>query len=649
MDLFDLQAKITLDTSEYEKGLHEAEKDAQETGETIFDKLQSVLGLDTGEFSQKLNDAKEKASTFVNDMADKAFDISMDVENGDFESALGKTKDELKRFGTFAVDTFKKIPKGWKIAGAGIATAGAAAFGAYKIATSDASKKLMEGIKETAKYGAEIDKLSKKVNMTAEGYQKWSYVMDAAGISSGALGTAMKAVGKAADKNNDSFQKLGISQKEVASLSDQELFERSIKGLAQMGDNAERSAIATELFGNASSSLTPLLSEGADALDEYIEKGEKFGIVMSDDAVKAAADYDNAVTNLDNTFKALKFSLLSGFLPAVTKVTDGIAKIVKGDGSGMDDIVEGVKDFIDAFGEMIPKIADIAITIIEGLGQALSDHGEDLTDSIVQLFSTIVQILIDNLPIILKGLGEIVGELAAGLLYNLPTILTAIWEFIKAAAESLIQTFKEFLGINSPSTVFAQFGLDIINGLLSTLKELPSKVLEVFSKVLDKVKEFGENVKEKAKKAGKNLVTGLWSGITSKFKWLVGKIKEFTNGVTGKLKKFFKIESPSKVMRDEVGKYLAEGIGVGFIDNVPIDEMEDALDFNFEIPQFETSYAIATTTDENDKLYTMFLDFFPVLLDAIEAQKEVTIDGRKVISYVDAELGKKYAQKARGN
>ena len=46
--------------------------------------------------------------------------------------------------------------------------------------------------------------------------------------------------------------------------------------------------------------------------------------------------------------------------------------------------------------------------------------------------------------------------------------------------------------------------------------------------------------------------------------WIAGKIQGFGENVLGGIKDFFGIESPSKVMRDEVGKYLAEGIGVGF-------------------------------------------------------------------------------------
>ncbi|MFR8841005.1 MAG: hypothetical protein ACLVHH_01205 [Faecalibacillus intestinalis] len=62
---------------------------------------------------------------------------------------------------------------------------------------------------------------------------------------------------------------------------------------------------------------------------------------------------------------------------------------------------------------------------------------------------------------------------------------------------------------------------------------------------------------------GVNLVKGLWNGINSVKDWILGKIKGFGDAVLNGLKSFFGIHSPSKVMADEVGKYLPQGIAVG--------------------------------------------------------------------------------------
>ena len=63
---------------------------------------------------------------------------------------------------------------------------------------------------------------------------------------------------------------------------------------------------------------------------------------------------------------------------------------------------------------------------------------------------------------------------------------------------------------------------------------------------------------------GKNIVEGIWNGISNGLTWIKNKLKEWIGNVTDFIKNVLGIGSPSKLMRDEVGIYMAEGIGVGF-------------------------------------------------------------------------------------
>ena len=73
---------------------------------------------------------------------------------------------------------------------------------------------------------------------------------------------------------------------------------------------------------------------------------------------------------------------------------------------------------------------------------------------------------------------------------------------------------------------------------------------------------------EKAQQAGEDIIAGLWNGINNMGAWIAEKIQGFGEGVLDSIKDFFGIESPSTVFRDEVGRYLAQGIGVGFEDEM---------------------------------------------------------------------------------
>ena len=67
---------------------------------------------------------------------------------------------------------------------------------------------------------------------------------------------------------------------------------------------------------------------------------------------------------------------------------------------------------------------------------------------------------------------------------------------------------------------------------------------------------------------GADIVKGLWQGIASVKDWILGKIKGFVGDITSGIKDFFGIKSPSKVMANEVGKWLPLGLADGIEDNI---------------------------------------------------------------------------------
>lgn len=162
------------------------------------------------------------------------------------------------------------------------------------------------------------------------------------------------------------------------------------------------------------------------------------------------------------------------------------------------------------------------------------------------------------------------------------TLPSKVWEWLKSTI-SKVTTW-----ISDMTSKAKDAGSKFVNNVIDFVKQLPSKVWEWLKSVLTKVTEWGGNLATKAKEAGKKLmdnvvnavkglpdkiksigsdiVRGLWNGINNMSSWIGSKIKSFGDGVLGGIKDFFGIKSPSRVMADEVGKYLPQGIAVG-IDN----------------------------------------------------------------------------------
>ena len=173
---------------------------------------------------------------------------------------------------------------------------------------------------------------------------------------------------------------------------------------------------------------------------------------------------------------------------------------------------------VGALADNIDKVIDAAFTLVDSLVNALlqDDNLSKILNSAVRLVIEISTGLIANVPRLIPAAFQLIGGIVKGLWDNKGLVVDAIVKVCKA----ILDGFRNFFGIHSPSTVFA--------GL------------------------------------GKNLLEGLWNGIKNMKDWLIRKIKSLGSAVTEAMKSVLGIHSPSTVFRDQIGKNMALGVGVGF-------------------------------------------------------------------------------------
>ena len=101
----------------------------------------------------------------------------------------------------------------------------------------------------------------------------------------------------------------------------------------------------------------------------------------------------------------------------------------------------------------------------------------------------------------------------------------------------------------------------ILSGIVGGIKNLPSKLLELARSAVSKMKEKfqGGNWKD----IGKNIVEGVAKGITGAVGSVISAAKNVIRDAIKAAKKKAGIKSPSRVFRDEVGRYITQGIAVG--------------------------------------------------------------------------------------
>lgn len=303
---------------------------------------------------------------------------------------------------------------------------------------------------------------------------------------------------------------------------------------------------------------------------------------------------DTVITNVPTLIQKgyeLLSNLVDGFVKAIPEALPKILDFVQGIG---DKLAEAAPILIQKGFELLQKLVEGIITAVP-----------ILISRVPEIISTFANIINDNFPTILMKGAQLLGQLVLGLIQSIPTLIANIPKIISAIVDTLMafqwlnlgRGIIKFLGdgIGAMKDFVVKKGFEILTGLKNTLMNLPSTLANIgrtavsglgnaISAGISWVKNAAGNIVSAIVNTiksipggmlsiGKDIVKGLWNGISDMTGWVIDKIQGFGESVLGGIKDFFGIHSPSRVMRDEVGKYMAQGVGVGFEKNIPIKQM----------------------------------------------------------------------------
>ena len=511
---------------------------------------------------------------------------------------------------------------GEKFAGAikGATAAVGASMAAVAGAAVAAGKAFISSANDVAAYGDQVDKMSQKMGISAQSYQEWDFIMQHAGASIDSLKGSMKTLASAAETGSEAFDALGISQEQIATLSQEDLFATTIAALQNVADDTERTYLAGQLLGRGATELGALFNMSADETEALRQQVHDLGGVMSDEAVKDAAAYQDAMQNMQTSLDGVKNNMMSQFLPGITSVMDGLSKVFSGNG-GVEEIQGGLEDIIAKITELAPTFFTLAETFVTALLNGFAPMLPQLVTSIFGFISNglititgmipqllpviqtgiqgIMSAVFTCLPIIIQSLtqltmdlvtwlstGDNVHELIQGIL----TIVMAIADSISTALPVLLPALISIIGqvtqeLCSPSNIMTILGAvlqilaAVVQALIASIPAIIKALVSIFSNIGKEMSSFKNgflkdvatwfvNVINKFKEFGKNLIVGMWNGINDKVTWIKNKILGFGQSVTSAIKGIFGIASPSKVWRDQIGANLALGIGEGFEDEI---------------------------------------------------------------------------------
>ena len=202
------------------------------------------------------------------------------LDTSDYEKGLTGAESKASQFGNAV-----------KVAG-GVAAAGMAVVTGATIA---GTKAFVDGVSSVAQYGDNIDKMSQKMNLSAEAYQEWDFIMQHCGTSMSSMQTSIKTLSTAAEKGNEAFETLGITQEQIANMSGEELFASTITALQGVEDETQRTYLTSQLLGRGATELGALLNMTAEETAEMKQQAHDLGGVLSNETVKDAARFQDSL------------------------------------------------------------------------------------------------------------------------------------------------------------------------------------------------------------------------------------------------------------------------------------------------------------------------------------------------------------------
>lgn len=385
----------------------------------------------------------------------------------------------------------------------------------------------------------DLNTLAKTTGLTTDQIQKLKYGADLVDVSfetvQGSLTKLTRNMNTAKDGTGaqaEAFARLGVSITDTnGNLRDNEtVFYETIDALATVANETERDAMAMEIFGKSAQELNPLILGGADALRQMGAEAEARGLIISQEELDKANEFNDALDRVKaeggQSLMLLGVTIGQALLPVLESVIGGISKVLE----WMRGLDEGTLKVIMTILAVIAAIAPVLI-IFGKIATGIS--------AIMSLIST----LGPAIAVLTGPVGLVIAAVAAAIAIGV--LLWKNWDKIKQFAANLGASLKATFESMKNAIVNA-FG-----GVLNGIKTIWAKVVSFITGLPKQMFSFG-----------KNIIQGLINGILGSIGNIDKAVKKIGSSLLGGVKKVFGINSPAKETM-YLGEYTGEGFVVG--------------------------------------------------------------------------------------
>lgn len=403
----------------------------------------------------------------------------------------------------------------------------------------------------------------------------------------------------------------------------QEISKSTGESMASLYDRISKGTISVD---EITASMQRATSEGGKYFQSMEKQSQTFSGLIS--TLK-----DNAQQLLGEVVKPISDGLTESLLPAaisaIEQLTQGFEE------NGVAGMIQAAGNIVNGLFTGIMENAPMLIsTGMELLNQFLLGVATGIPALLTKGFEMVTQLVIgilQNLPQLITQGVAVITNFVNGLLSSLPSVLQSGVQMILRLVDGIINNLPAI--VSAAAQAIARFVASIASNLpqiLSTgikiIGELASGLIRAIPNLVGKIPQIISSIKNAFLSVdwlsvGGNIIKGIASGVASAAGQLVDAAVSAATDALNWVKSKLGIHSPSRVFRDQVGKNMALGIGVGFEDNIPYKDMEKQANKMVSRIQgaaigvtastsptasgYVASRSAARTTDNNELLYAV--------------------------------------------
>lgn len=569
-----------------EQGLDQGSKSgADKAGanmESFGDKMKGVLaGISVAALAASINELVSVTNEFQEDMgklsvAAQQNNVSTDAANGayrDMVGILGETDQSVEAVNhLFALcgDNTKSLSDWTNIASGVYATFG----------DSLPLEGLTEAANETAKVGQVTGPLADAINWASEAAVQQGVALSGNQAAVDAYNSALASGATQEDAFNAALASCNTEQERAQLITD------TLNGVyADAGAQYQQTNADVIAYRQSQSDLTEAMSSlGQEFMPIVTGLTDVATMLLS--GVQPAVQW--FVTNLPIIAPVLAGIATTIGLLAVVLNASTIATTAQTVATNAAAAAQGLLNAVmnaNPIALIVVLIAGLVVAII-GLWnnseafrdfvtsafQKIQQVAQDVIDAIVNFFTVTVPSAIEVVMLHFQILWNKIVSVFDGALSTVSGFVSNVVNFFTVRVPDAVSNMLSAAG-RIPGQIASFLG-DALSSAASFVSDFASKAVQAASKFVSNIVSGLSGLAGRVMSVGSDIVHGIWSGISGAAGWLMNKISGFANNVVSGIKGFFGIHSPSTVMRDQVGKYLAEGVAVGWEKNDPMASIE---------------------------------------------------------------------------